>query len=86
MAGVTRALVLKVGLLLSSAGTTALGVALLVLQHESEGGWLTTGDRVAGVGLIVCGVVFAFFALHVRRDGAGAPASEPPPAPESPEA
>ena len=65
----------KAGLLASAASLVALGVALLVLPGEDVGGTFGISDRLAGAGLIGCGVVFVVLALRGRgaagADGAG---------------
>ncbi|MHC5020447.1 MAG: hypothetical protein ACYTGX_10105 [Planctomycetota bacterium] len=64
-----RALLVKTGLLLSSVSTIAVGLAFWLLPKQGAGGiGFDSGDRVAGAGLIACGVLFAVMALLVRSD------------------
>jgi len=76
-----RALLVKTGLLISSVSTIALGMAFWLLPDEGAGGiGFDARDRAAGVGLIVCGALFAVMALLVKRPGAGGPSDGEPPA------
>jgi hypothetical protein len=73
----SRALLIKGGLLLSSVSTIAVGLAFWLLPDQGSGGvGFDSADRAAGVGLILCGALFAVMALLVRsgRDGS----TEPP--------
>ena len=63
----SRAVVTKVGLVVLACSCIALGVALWFLPQQGEGTvGFDSGDRVAGVGIILCGLIFAGFALLVR--------------------
>ena len=75
-----RALLVKIGLLLSSVSTIALGLAFWLLPNEAAGGiGFDAGDRAAGVGLIACGVLFAIMSLLVRTNrDPSPPAADPP--------
>ncbi len=53
---------MKAGLLLAGVSTIAIGIACLSLPG------LLPGDRAAGALLVLCGLVFAFFALKVRTE------------------
>ncbi|MCI0342552.1 MAG: hypothetical protein L0216_15655 [Planctomycetales bacterium] len=70
-----RPVLIKAGLILAGASLVALGIAVLALPAEVAGFRRYPGDRVAGGGLILCGLVFAFFALKVRTE------TDSPPAP-----
>lgn len=70
----SRALLVKGGLLLSSVSTIAIGLAFWLLPAKGTGGpGFDSGDRAAGVGLIICGVLFAVMALLVRSGSDTAP-------------
>jgi hypothetical protein len=59
MAVVHRALARKIGLLTAAVGCIALGLAMWTIPSA----WFDAGDRVAGGGLIACGVLFVVLAL-----------------------
>ncbi len=69
-----RSLARKVGLLLLAACCIVLGIAIWVVPEQ----WFDSGDRLAGAGLIACGVIFAGLSLLLRSgrpddDGGGEP-------------
>lgn len=66
----SRAVVTKGALVLLACCCIALGAAMWLLPQKGNGGvGFTAGDLVAGVGLILCGLIFAGFALLVRPGG-----------------